>query len=310
MPTISSGSLSNKLIIALAICLPVVPVAADYFGPATRARWMLAQAANEFDRGNVDKAQVLLEAAYAKSPDLIEDKDFLRQVDRIEGDGQADGTSNLLTTLLEEKMRRIKDPVDRAETALLFSNLLSNRKQFDKAIRVLSENLPPQAQRTPTQNNQIAYMRALAGTDLELALSEIDTAIATTENDSLLDTKGWVLHRMGRNEEALETMDKSLAKLMESWSADSFLSTCLTKMNELQSQAGQQASEKPKGWGLEALLEEFPQFARRLPQIIDMHATLRYHRMRICEALGKTDQVHDEAAWIHAFSRKELDELY
>jgi len=310
MPTISSGSLSNKLIIALAICLPVVPVAADYFGPATRARWMLAQAANEFDRGNVDKAQELLEAAYAKSPDLIEDKDFLRQVDRIEGDGQADGTSNLLTTLLEEKMRRIKDPVDRAETALLFSNLLSNRKQFDKAIRVLSENLPPQAKRTPTQNNQIAYMRALAGTDLELALSEIDTAIATTENDSLLDTKGWVLHRLGRNEEALETMDKSLAKLMESWSADSFLSNCLAKMNELQSQAGQQASEKPKGWGLEALLEEFPQLSRRLPQIIDMHATLRYHRMRICEALGKTDQVHDEAAWIHAFSRKELDELY
>jgi Tfp pilus assembly protein PilF len=173
----NSGSLSNKLIIALAISLPVVPVAADYFGPATKARWMLAQAANEFDRGNVTQAQRILEAAFAKSPDLIEDKDFLRQVDRIETDGQADGASNLLITLLEEKMRRIKNPDDRAETAFLFSTLISNRKQFDKAVQILSENLPAQAQRTPTQNNQIAYMRALAGTDLELALSEVDQAI-------------------------------------------------------------------------------------------------------------------------------------
>jgi hypothetical protein len=105
-------------------------------------------------------------------------------------------------------------------------------------------------------------------------------------------------------------MDKALAKLTEAWSEDSVLSMLLTKMNELQSQAGDQASDKPKGWGVDALLEEFPQVARRLPRVIDSQATLRYHRMRICEALGKTDQVHDEAAWIHAFSRKELDELY
>ncbi|MFM8400330.1 MAG: tetratricopeptide repeat protein, partial [Pirellula sp.] len=210
---------------------------------------------NEFDRGNVTQAQKILEAAFAKSPDLIEDKDFLRQVDRIETDGKADGASNLLTTLLEEKMRRIKDPDDRAETAFMFSSLISNRKQFDKAVQILSENLPEQAKRTPTQNNQIAYMRALAGTDLELALSEIDAAIEVQENDSFLDTKGWVLHRLGRNDEALEVMDKALAKLTEAWSADSVLSMCLTKMNELQSQAGDQASDKPKGWGLDALLE-------------------------------------------------------
>lgn len=306
----NSGSLSNKLIVALTICLPAMPVASDYFGPATSARWMLAQAANEFDRGNVTQAQKILEAAFAKSPDLIEDKDFLRQVDRIETDGKADGASNLLTTLLEEKMRRIKDPDDRAETAFMFSSLISNRKQFDKAVQILSENLPEQAKRTPTQNNQIAYMRALAGTDLELALSEIDAAIEVQENDSFLDTKGWVLHRLGRNDEALEVMDKALAKLTDAWSADSVLSMCLTKMNELQSQAGDQASDKPKGWGLDALLEEFPQLSRRLPLFLDTHATLRYHRMRICEALGKTDQVHDEAAWIHAFSRKELEDLF
>ena len=305
-----SGSWPNKLIILATICLPVAPVVADYFGPATSARWMLAQAANEFDRGNVAEAQKLLEAAYNKSEDLATDRNFWKQLERIEASNDSGSSSSFMTSLWEKRIRQIEEPGVRAEVAYVISSLMSNRKQFGDAVRILGENLPAMDQRSPTQNNQIAYMRALAGSDLDQALLEIDSALQSSENESFLDTKAWILYRMGRHQEALEAIDKSLEMLTQAWSSQSILSECLAQINAIQSQAGEDASEKPKGWGLEALLGEFPELSRRLPDLLDMQATLRLHRLRICEALGKTDQVHDEAAWLHAFSRKQLDELF
>jgi hypothetical protein len=69
-------------------------------------------------------------------------------------------------------------------------------------------------------------------------------------------------------------------------------------------------SSRTKGWGVDALLEEFPELSRGLPETLEIYATLRYHRLRICEALGKTQEVAREAAWLYAFSKKELDELF
>jgi len=315
------------MILAAAIGLPVGPVIADYFGPATTARWMLAKAANEFDQGNVVEAQKLLEDAYKKSPDIAADRNFLRQLDRVEANNESSAVSSFYVDLWEQRIGQIENPAIRSEAAFAISSLLSNRKKFDDAARILNVNLPPLEERTAVQNNQMAYMRALAGKDLEQALIEIDTAIKTAENESFLDTKGWVLHRMGRNEEALVVMDKSLAKLTEAWSANPKLERCLVRIEELQAQpaaepanaesanaesvaAGSVVSSRTKGWGVDALLEEFPELSRGLPETLEIYATLRYHRLRICEALGKTQEVAREAAWLHAFSKKELDELF
>jgi len=315
------------MILAAAIGLPVGPVIADYFGPATTARWMLAKAANEFDQGNVVEAQKLLEDAYKKSPDIAADRNFLRQLDRVEANNESSAVSSFYVDLWEQRIGQIENPAIRSEAAFAISSLLSNRKKFDDAARILNVNLPPLEERTAVQNNQMAYMRALAGKALEQALIEIDTAIKTAENESFLDTKGWVLHRMGRNEEALVVMDKSLAKLTEAWSANPKLERCLVRIEELQAQPAAEpataesanaesanaesvVSSRTKGWGVDALLEEFPELSRGLPETLEIYATLRYHRLRICEALGKTQEVAREAAWLHAFSKKELDELF
>jgi tetratricopeptide (TPR) repeat protein len=344
----SSGTFVNRMILAAAIGLPVGPVIADYFGPATTARWMLAKAANEFDQGNVVEAQKLLEDAYKKSPDIAADRNFLKQLDRVEANNESSAVSSFYVDLWEQRIGRIENPAIRAEAALAISSLLSNRKKFDDAARILNLNLPPFEERTAVQNNQMAYMRALAGKDLEQALVEIDMAIKTAENESYLDTKGWVLHRMGRNEEALVVMDKSLAKLTEAWNANPKLERCLVRIEELQAEpvatepvatepvatepvaiepvatepvaaesvAAESVATEPvvsskaKGWGVDALLEEFPELSRGLPETLEIYATLRYHRLRICEALGKTQEVARETAWLHAFSKKELDELF
>lgn len=341
----SSGTFVNRMILAAAIGLPVGPVIADYLGPATTARWMLAKAANEFDQGNVVEAQKLLEDAYKKSPDIAADRNFLRQLDRVEANNDSSAVSSFYVDLWEQRIGRIENPAIRSEAAFAISSLLSNRKKFDDAARILNVNLPPIEERTAVQNNQMAYMRALAGKDLEQALVEIDMAIKTAENESFLDTKGWVLHRMGRNEEALVVMDKSLAKLTEAWNSNPKLERCLVRIEELQAQsaaatppsdtpsdmpsdntesanpaienarpeplaAEPAVSSRTKGWGVDALLEEFPELSRGLPETLEIYATLRYHRLRICEALGKTQEVAREAAWLYAFSKKELDELF
>jgi tetratricopeptide (TPR) repeat protein len=330
------------MILAAAIGLPVGPVVADYFGPATTARWMLAKAANAFDQGNVAEAQKLLEEAYTKSPDIAADRNFLKQVDRVEANNDSSAVSSFYVDLWERRIGQIENPAIRSEAAFAISSLLSKRKKFDDAARILSENLPSLEQRTAVQNNQMAYMRALAGKNLDEALVEIDTAIKTAENESFLDTKGWVLHRMGRNEEALIVMDKSLAKLIEAWSSNPKLERCLVRIEELQAQAAGPASQtasqtgqetasdtpvadtpvadtpvaeapvasRSKGWGVDALLEEFPELSRGLPETLEIFATLRYHRLRICEALGKTQEVDRETAWLQAFSKKELEELF
>lgn len=314
----SSGTFVNRMILAAAIGLPVGPVIADYFGPATTARWMLARAANEFDQGNVLGAQKLLEDAYKKSPDIAADRNFLKQLDRVEANNESSAVSSFYVDLWEKRIGQIENPEIRSEAAFAISSLLSNRKKFDEAARILNVNLPPLEERTAVQNNQMAYMRALAGKDLEQALVEIDMAIKTAENESYLDTKGWVLHRMGRNEEALVVMDKSLAKLTEAWSSNPKLERCLVRIEELQAESTTAepaatepaASRKTKGWGVDALLEEFPELSRGLPETLEIYATLRYHRLCICEALGKTQEVAREAAWLHAFSKKELDDLF
>ncbi|MFM8570782.1 MAG: hypothetical protein ACKOAU_04210 [Pirellula sp.] len=315
----NSGSFINKLILIATISLPVAPVISDYFGPATTARWMLAEAALEFDRGNVAQAQKLLEKAYDKSEDLITDKNFWRQIERIEASEQADGSSNFMTQLWEKRIRAIENPQVRSEIAFVISSLLSNRKKFEDAARILAENLPPIQLRNATQNNQLAYMRALAGSDLEQALEEVELAIKELENESFLDTKGWILHRLGRNEEALEAMDKSLSMVDDAWNSNKTLAQCLGRINELLGQVDQgnvdqenaeKSAQKSNGWGIDALLDDFPELSRRLPQMLDVIATMRYHRMRICEALGKTEEVHRDAAWLHAFSPKELDEHF
>lgn len=324
-----------------AISLPVVPVFMDYFGPETSARWMLAKAANEFDRGNVEEAQKLLEGAYAKSHEIVTDRDFWRQFERIELSDEA-GTEELSPTKLwDEMIRRIDNPSVRANAAFEISTILSNRKQFQAAVNLLNEHLPPVADRKPVQNNQIAYMRSLAGSDLEAALDEIDRALKSQQNESFLDTKAWVLHGLGRHEEALEVIDEALKEIESTWRSNSKLDKYLTRMQEIEKTieekaaatdskqeqevseaSGQEGSggseEKQESLGFRVtntngaylLNSEFPEVERAMPALLDVLATMRYHRMRICEALKKDDEAARERRWLKEFSTKGISEHF
>ena len=355
------ASIANRFLVLATIALPVVPVLSDYFGPSTYARWLLANAANQYDQGNVTQAQESLQKAHDMSKDIVTDGNFWRQFERIEGDTSGPSKSS---KIWEDMVRRVADPEQRAMAALEVSNLLSNRRQFDVAARILADNLPPREDRNAVQNNQIAYMRSLAKIDLEEALLDINQAIKQLNNESFLDTKAWVLHQLGRNEEALPLIDESLSMLIGKWRANPKIEPFIAAMNKIEeglspsesevslaanatktatdgSQTaetdhdpaiaestaapvepsatvgvGPPAGAKPRtknkrsaGWAMVQLLEEFPVIARGVPTVMDL-PTLRYHRMKIHEALGNTQAMQKDLRWLEAFSIKGTDDLH
>ncbi|BAX63482.1 tetratricopeptide repeat protein [Burkholderia stabilis] len=60
--------------------------------------------------------------------------------------------------------------------------------------------------------NDVGYRLADAGVEVERGLAMIDAHLAKSPDDAYaLDSKGWALHRLGRNDEALTWFDRSIA---------------------------------------------------------------------------------------------------
>lgn len=63
-------------------------------------------------------------------------------------------------------------------------------------------------------DNDMAYFSALLGDHLDDALKQVEKALAERpEEPAFLDTRGYILHRMGRNEEALADVQEAVETL-------------------------------------------------------------------------------------------------
>ncbi len=65
--------------------------------------------------------------------------------------------------------------------------------------------------------NQVAYFRSLGGVDLPQALKEIDESLQGTplamHDAARLDTRGFILYRMGRYQEAIVELDRAMPQV-------------------------------------------------------------------------------------------------
>jgi tetratricopeptide (TPR) repeat protein len=312
----------QRLLVLFLIALPVAPVLWDYIYPGAYARWLLADAANQFDQGNVERSQQLLSKAYDLSPDISQDANFWQQLGRIEFSPENPPSDN---SIWVKMVRKIPDPDQRAGAATEIASLMLDRKFFGSALALLEEFLPARKDRSPTQNNLIAYMRSLANTDLDQALDEINLALKGEDNESFLDTKAWILYRMGRYDEALTAIDRSIEILDGKLRANSALEPMLQFMDEtVESGApaimrnegkasdnkGEDKPEHRVGWAHQQVLEKFPLVARVSPELLETLATIRFHRMRILEALNEPERAQDDARWLEAFAPKPWDALH
>lgn len=66
---------------------------------------------------------------------------------------------------------------------------------------------------SPEALNHRAYIRALVGRDLEAALADVDAALARGGDEAAyLDTRGYLLHLLGRHTEAIDQLNLAIEK--------------------------------------------------------------------------------------------------
>lgn len=119
----------------------------------------------------------------------------------------------------------------------------------------------------PDALNHRAYIRALVGRDLPAALADIDTAIAAGgESPEMLDTRGYVLHLLGRQQEAVDQLNLAIDAMQE-------------RRREL---------------GLLVGRMERVELARRLRWIDHSLAVMLHHRGLACRALGLAGQAEQD----------------
>ncbi len=86
---------------------------------------------------------------------------------------------------------------------------LSVLGDFDQSLRAAEMAVGLAGDGDPDALNHLAYMRALANRDLKNALADINRALEGSggESPEFLDTRGYVLHLLGRQQEALDDLN-------------------------------------------------------------------------------------------------------
>jgi len=119
--------------------------------------------------------------------------------------------------------------------------------------------------------NTRAYARALGDFELTEALADIDEALAEqdqAENASFLDTRGYVLFKLGRYDDALADLNRAIESVEEQ----------------------RDALERNDAIDVRMPRREVAARARRLKQIEDNLAVMYHHRGEVHEKLGNAGE--------------------
>jgi tetratricopeptide (TPR) repeat protein len=108
----------------------------------------------------------------------------------------------------EKRFPQDTDTVRRAQ--FIVSNIYVQRGDLRKGEEVL-ERVLAQSPDDPSVNNDLGYLYADHGKNLEKAKSMIEKALkAEPENPAYLDSMGWVLYKLGEHEQALKYLKQAV----------------------------------------------------------------------------------------------------
>lgn len=180
---------------ALAILAQVTPENPNY----DKALAFRIQIASEL--GDLNTAQSLAVEACKRFPDKREFPALLATLYDRRGDtAQA-------AKILEETLAKDPDDVD---LLYRYGVALEKLKRRDEAKAVM-EKIVTKDPTNPDALNYLGYSLADEGKDLDKALGMIQTALAKEpDNPFFLDSLAWTLHKLGRNEEALATIERAV----------------------------------------------------------------------------------------------------
>jgi tetratricopeptide (TPR) repeat protein len=200
----------RRLTLALVALSLLGPMAYKH-APREVARWHHAIAAEQFDKGREEEALRSIETALRWSPD--DDRLYLqvaawkREAGRFEealewcGKARERGVGHESAVLTEE--------TENLWSLKRWNDALALWKQVAAAASEAGT-----LDHDPRLLNSLAYARALANTELEEALRDINEAIALAGSEpAMLDTRGFIQFRRGELDAALRDLDNALQSL-------------------------------------------------------------------------------------------------
>jgi tetratricopeptide (TPR) repeat protein len=213
-----------------AVLAMVVVVLGLLFGPRLigsareiAADWLSTRAAQKYFRNNFAGALSDLNWAVDLNPNRW-DYYQLRAAVRMElndlNGSLADHTRWI--ELLESPDAAKYGEVARASPRELLANAYSQRSWINMRLQrgqdaVDDATMALTYDRSPEFFNGRAYVKALAEIDLEGGLADVDKAIAQQgkEDPNFLDTRGYLLHLLGKNDDALKDLDNAIQLLAD-----------------------------------------------------------------------------------------------
>jgi tetratricopeptide (TPR) repeat protein len=280
---------------------------AGVFGPATAVqipyeigRWRLAQAIQLRGEGQTDAAHQKLEAAIAwfpKSMELL----LTRAEWRLE-DGQRDEA-------LAECDRMLEVVGGTYESLLLHGQFLQTAGEFPRAVEdwkkiaKLSE-LSGKPNRA-TALNGLAYAQALAESQLDDALTNVNAALEVEPNSpAILDTRGFIYYLQAKGlaeDEKNEVLIKGLKDL------DVAVKTMDGILATTHPVATPSENPEPVKQAYNALPKTLRDMANSDANAQRSSAVMHYHRALILESLSRKKEAEAERAVVRRLIGREPD---
>jgi len=270
--------------------------------PREIGRWHLAAALKLRDQGQKDPANEQLLAAIAwfpNSPLLL----LQRAEWRLE-DGQREEAFADCDRMLElggETPSWLQVHGQFLQNAGEFVRAVADWKKIERFSQ--RSGIPSRAQAL----NGLAYAQALAGIELDEALKNVnqslelmpaETSVSEKKHDSLraeraaiLDTRGWILHLQGHDDQAIVDMDDAVGGIDAKAKGSSG------------SETDQEAETTPRA---KSLADATPQTLRVDPA--RANAVIHYHRALVLAALDRTEEASAERSRARKLIGREPDE--
>jgi tetratricopeptide (TPR) repeat protein len=253
--------------------------------PKEIARWIVAGAQVKHEVGDDKSASEKIERALqwdSECPEAHVLKAVI-EADRLFKKGDYEEALKLTDKIAEEY------PSDKSLENLR-NRLFEALGQFDKLVVYYEKQLRSAGSVPPREKisllNQAAYYHALADKDLDRGLAEINDALQFVERSAALyDTRGFVLYKMGRYDDALRDLEVSVQSVEDDY---------------------QRAQRDRKG--LRTVRER--EFQAALNELKKAVAVIRYHRGLILEKLDQNEKAAEDYERVRELGFEPDEKLY
>lgn len=191
-----------SLVLLVALAIAVEPWVRRQIGVMT-AQWYAVRGEAEFLNGDLPAALELLDQSVAWAPEDPAVR-YVRAVVRAENDD--------LQGALADFNEVVKLSPTYASGYSGRANVYQRMRRYPEAIDDLTTALRNRPKWDPEGWNERAYVRALAGVDLQAALDDVEEAIRLSpdENANYLDTRGLIHHKLEDQDRALDDLNRAI----------------------------------------------------------------------------------------------------